>query len=76
MLETDLLGGLTHEHEALGVGDDLGSVEGLLEDIDELLLVTLESFLLGASDDLASTCTLLLNRRQATSKDSLADQGD
>ena len=76
MLETDLLGGLTHEHEALGVGVDLGSVEGLLEVIDELLLVTLESFLLGASDDLAGTCTLILNRRQATSKDSLADQGD
>ncbi len=25
------LGGFTHEHESLGVGDDLGSVKGLLE---------------------------------------------
>lgn len=76
ILKTNLLRGLTHEHEALGVGNNLGSVEGLLEVIDELLLVALERLLLGTSDDLASTCTLLLDRRQATSKDSLADQGD
>ena len=76
MLETDLLGGLTHEHEALGVGDDLGSVEGLLEVIDELLLVTLEGLLLWSSDDLARPCTLGLDGRQAASEDGLTNERD
>ena len=31
-----------HEHEALGVRDDLGGVKGLLKVVDELLLVTRE----------------------------------
>ena len=76
MLKTDLLGGLTHEHEALGVGDDFGSVESLLEVIDELLLVTLEGLLLRASDNLGGTDTLLLDRGQAASKDSFANERD
>jgi hypothetical protein len=36
------LGGLSHEHESLSVRDDLGSVKGLLEVVDKLLLVALE----------------------------------
>lgn len=71
---TNLLGSLTHEHEALGVGDDLGRVESLLEVVDELLLVALERLLLRTSNDLARTDTLLLEARQATSEDSLADE--
>ena len=71
-----LLGSFTHEHEALRVGDDLRRIEGLLKVVDELLLVALERLLLGASDDLASTETLLLKARQATSKDSLANESD
>ena len=76
MLETDLLGGLTHEHEALGVGDDLGRVQRLLEVIDELLLVALEGLLLGTGDDLARACALGLDRGQATREDGLADKRD
>ena len=73
---TNLLGSLTHEHEALGVGDDLGRVEGLLKVIDELLLVTSKRGLLGTRDDLACPRALLLEGRQAASEDSLADKGD
>ena len=76
MLSPHLLGSLTHEHEALGVRDDLGRVQGLLEVVNELLLVALEGLLLGASDDLARADTLLLDGRQAARKDGLADQGD
>ena len=71
-----LLRGLTHQHEALSVRDDLRRVESLLEVIDELLLVALELLLLRAADDLARTDTFLLDRRQATSKDGLTDEGD
>ena len=74
--QTHLLRCLTHEHEALGVGDDLGGIEGLLEVVDELLLVTLEGLLLGTVDDLAGAHTLGLERRQAPSEDCLSDKGD
>ena len=76
MFKTDLLGGLTHEHEALRVRDDLRRVEGLLEVVDELLLVALEGLLLRASNDLGGANTLLLDRGQATSEDSLTNEGD
>jgi len=72
------IGEKTHvldKHEALGVGDDLGSVKSLLEVVDELLLVAAEAGL-GALENLGSTATLLLERTQATGEDSLADKGD
>lgn len=63
------------EHETLGVGDDLGGVERLLKVVDDGLAVAREvgarALELGGSTD-----ALLLERRQATSKDGLADQSD
>jgi hypothetical protein len=63
------------EHEALGVGDNLGGVEGLLEVGDEGILVTLK---LGgrAGEDTASLGALILESRETAREDSLADQGD
>ena len=71
-----LLGGLSHEDESLGVRDELGCVEGLLEIVDEHLLVTRELLLLGTRDGLAGADTLVLDGRQASCEDSLTDQGD
>ena len=66
---------LLDEHEALGVGDDLGGVESLLQVLDESLLVAGE--LGGRARKLgAGTDTLRLESTQATGEDSLADQGD
>jgi hypothetical protein len=69
-------GGLLHEHKALGVQDDLGGVESLLKVLEELLLVALElgraadKLELGRGGD-----TLVLDGRQASSKDGLSDLG-
>lgn len=71
-----LLGGLTHEHEALSVGDDLRRVEGLLQVVDELLLVPLEGLLLRAGDDFAGARALGLDGRQATGEYSLTNERD
>lgn len=72
-----LLGGLLHEHEALGVGDDLGGVKGLLEIGEELLLVALE---LGRAADelelLGGAGALTLDGGEAAGEDGLGDQGD
>lgn len=73
---TNLLGSLPHEHEALSVGDDLGGIQGLLEVVDELLLVTTERLLLRSGNDFACTGTLFLDSRQATCEHSLTNQGD
>ena len=73
---TNLLGGLTHEHEALSVRDDLRRVEGLLQVVDELLLVALERLLLWAGDNLAGTSALRLDSRETTSEDGLTNEGD
>lgn len=73
---TVLLAGLTHEHESLSVRDDLGGVEGLLEVIDELLLVTSEGLSGRGGEDLGSPDSLLLEGREASGKDGLTDQGD
>lgn len=62
-----------HEHEALGVGDDLGGVKGLLKVGDELLLVTGEVGG-GALELLAGADTLSLEGRKAAREDSLADE--
>jgi hypothetical protein len=71
-----LLGSLAHEHEALSVRDDLGGVEGLLEVVDELLLVAGEGVDLGTADDLGGADTLLLDGGEAAGEDSLTDEGD
>ena len=62
-----------HEHEALGVGDDLGGVKSLLKVGDELLLVTGEVGG-GALELLAGADTLSLEGRKAAGEDSLADE--
>ena len=54
----------------------LGSVEGLLEIIDELLLVAAEGLDLGTGEDLGSADALLLDGREAAGEDSLANEGD
>jgi hypothetical protein len=58
------------------VNAHLGSVKGLLEIIDELLLVTREGLNLRSSENLGSANTLLLDRRQAAREDGLADERD
>ena len=54
----------------------LGGVEGLLEIVDELLLVTGEGLDLGSTENLGSADTLLLDGREAAGEDGLADEGD
>jgi len=75
-LPVELTSSFLHEHEALGVRDNLGGVQSLLEILEELLLVTLE---LGCSaDELklgGSGGTLVLDGRQASGKDSLGNEG-
>lgn len=72
---TVLLGSLAHEHEALGVRDDLGGIEGLGDIVDELLLVA--SVLgVGSLEDLGGADTLILDSGQAAGEDGLTDQGD
>jgi hypothetical protein len=63
------------EHEALGVGDNLGGVEGLLKIVDESLLVALE---LGGrtTENGAGAATLFLQGAEAAREDSLTNQGD
>jgi hypothetical protein len=58
---TQLFGSLPHEHEALCIRDNLGSVESLLQVIDKLFLVAVEFLLLWSDDSLASTSTLRLD---------------
>ena len=62
-----------HEHEALSVRDDLGCIEGLLEIVEDLLLVAAEAGL-GALELLAGAATLALERGQASREHSLADE--
>lgn len=66
-----------HQHETLSIGDNLGSIESLLQVIEELILVTLE---LGLStlevEELGGLGTLSLDGRQATAQDGLSDQSD
>ena len=60
-MPVELLRSLTHEHEALRIRDDLGSIERLLQVIDKLLLVATESLLLWSDNNLASSDTLGLD---------------
>lgn len=71
-----LLGSLPDEHEALRVGDDLGSIETLLQILDESLLVTRELSSGRAIEDGASADTLVLEGTQATGEDCLANKSD
>jgi hypothetical protein len=70
------LGGFSEQDESLSVRDDLGGVKGLLEVIDELLLVTGESLSLGAGKGLGSSNSFVLDGGQASGKDGFTDQGD
>lgn len=72
-----LLSGLLHEHETLGVGDNLGGVKRLLEVLKELLAVTSELGLASNEwEDLRGFGALSLDGRQATGKDGLSNQGN
>lgn len=64
-----------HQHEALGVGDDLGGIKTLFKILEECSSVTGESRL-GTAENLLGTSTFFLDRTQATSKDSLTNQSD
>jgi hypothetical protein len=64
-----------HQHETLGVGDDLRRVKPLFEVLEECSTVTAERWL-GAAENFLGTSTLVFDRRQATRKDGLANQGD
>ena len=70
-----LLGGVLDQHETLSVRDDLGGVEGLLEVVDESLLIAREAGA-GSIEETSSTATLSLERGQAAGEDSLADKSD
>ena len=72
---TYILGGLTHEHESLRVGDDLGGIESLFKVVDELFPVAVEGLFLRTGDDFASADTLLLEGRQTPGEDGPSDQG-
>lgn len=70
------LSGLSDEHEALGVRNDLGGVKGLLKLVNELLLVAGELDGLGAAENLGGSLSLLLEGREASGKDSLTNQSN
>lgn len=71
-----LLSSFSDQHETLGVGDDLGGVQSLLQVVNELLLV-LDGVLwnLRTWQDRGGLDTLTLNSRQTSGKDSLTDKG-
>ena len=70
-----LLGSVLDEHEALGVGDNLRGIQGLLQVVDEGSLVAGEAG--GRTlEDLAGTATLVLESTEAAGEDSLANQSD
>lgn len=66
---------LLNKHESLGVGDDLGSIESLLEVVDELLTVSLE-VRLGSLEHLAGSDTFVLERAETSAEHGFSDQGD
>ena len=68
---------LLHQHEALGVGDDLGGVQSLLEVVEELLLVAGELLLPALElEEAGSLGALVLDGGQAAGQDGLGDEGD
>lgn len=70
-----LLGGVLDQHETLSIRDDLGGVKGLLEVVDESLLVASEAGA-GSVEETSGAATLSLERGQATGEDSLSDESD
>lgn len=64
-----------HQHETLGVRNDLGGVESLLKVVKNLLLVAGE-FDVGAGELLAGTSALGLQGGQASGEHGLTDQRD
>lgn len=66
---------LLNKHESLGVGDDLGSVESLLEVVNKLLTVSLE-VRLGSLEHLAGSDTLVLERAETSAEHGFSDQSD
>ena len=67
-------GRLLEQHEALGVRDDLGGVEGLANGLDELCLVARELGVGRSVQDLAGRRSLVKQRRKAASEHRLADE--
>jgi hypothetical protein len=66
---------LLHEHESLGVRDDLGCVQSLFEILKELLLVALE--LVASADELENlggAGTLALDGGETAGEHSFGDQ--
>jgi hypothetical protein len=70
------LGGLTHEHESLGVRDDFRGVKSLLEVVNKLLLVALEGVSCRWGNNFGSPDTLVLEGRETSGKDGFTDEGD
>lgn len=64
-----------HQHETLGVRDDLGGVKGLLEVVKDLLLVAGELDL-GAGELLAGASTLGLQGGQTSGEHGFTDERD
>lgn len=70
------LGGFSEQDESLGVRDDLGGVKGLLEVIDELLLVAGEGLSFRAGEGLGSSDSFILDGGQASRENGFTDQSD
>ena len=70
-----LLGGVLDQHETLSIRDNLGGVKGLLEVVDESLLVASEAGA-GSVKETSGAATLSLEGGQAAGEDSLADKSD
>ena len=70
-----LLGRRPHQHVALGVGDDLGRVQRVADVVDEGLFITVESGG-GTAQNGRGGYPFLLEGRQETGKDRLADEGE
>jgi hypothetical protein len=70
-----LLGGVLDQHETLSIRDNLGGVKGLLEVVDESLLVAGEAGA-GSVEETSGTATLSLERGQAAGEDGLTNESD
>lgn len=64
-----------HQHETLGIGDDLGGIEALFKILEEGSLVSCEAWS-GTGENLGGTSTLIFDGTQATRKDSLTNESD
>jgi len=64
-----------HQHEPLGVRDEFGGIERLLQFIDKGLFVALEADVGGALDEFGSTDAFVADGGEAACKDGFADEG-